>query len=65
MLERSITWQDDGPCNGKVKLLDQTKLPWEYTHVMVETLERMAQSIKTMEIRGAPAIGAAAGMGMA
>ncbi|MFX0101694.1 MAG: S-methyl-5-thioribose-1-phosphate isomerase [Candidatus Hodarchaeota archaeon] len=65
MLERSITWLDEGSVNGKARLINQTKLPWEYTHVVVETHERMARSIKTMEIRGAPAIGAAAGMGMA
>ncbi|MHA1792180.1 MAG: S-methyl-5-thioribose-1-phosphate isomerase [Promethearchaeota archaeon] len=65
MLERTIMWIDEDPYKGKAKLIDQTKLPLEHTHVIVETHERMAQSIKTMEIRGAPAIGAAAAMGMA
>lgn len=65
MLERTITWIDDGNGKGKAKLIDQTKLPLEYTHVIVETCERMARAIKVMEIRGAPAIGAAAAMGMA
>ncbi len=65
MLERTIIWIEETSTRGKVKLIDQTKLPLEYTHVVIETHERMAQSIKTMEIRGAPAIGAAAAMGMA
>nr|MDO8117978.1 S-methyl-5-thioribose-1-phosphate isomerase [Candidatus Sigynarchaeota archaeon] len=65
MLERTIIWIDETPTRGKVKLIDQTKLPLEFTHVVIDTHERMAQSIKVMEIRGAPAIGAAAAMGMA
>nr|MDO8085067.1 S-methyl-5-thioribose-1-phosphate isomerase [Candidatus Sigynarchaeum springense] len=65
MLERTISWIDDGPDKNSVKLIDQTKLPLEYTHVIVKTCERMAKAIKIMEIRGAPAIGAAAAMGMA
>jgi methylthioribose-1-phosphate isomerase len=65
MLERTISWIDDGPDKNAVKLIDQTKLPLEYTHVIVKTCERMAHAIKVMEIRGAPAIGAAAAMGMA
>ncbi|MEX2757909.1 MAG: s-methyl-5-thioribose-1-phosphate isomerase, partial [Candidatus Sigynarchaeota archaeon] len=65
MLERTISWIDDGPDKNSVLLIDQTKLPLEYTHVIVKTCERMAKAIKIMEIRGAPAIGAAAAMGMA
>ncbi|MBN2151311.1 MAG: S-methyl-5-thioribose-1-phosphate isomerase [Candidatus Lokiarchaeota archaeon] len=65
MLERTISWIDGGPDKNSAKLIDQTKLPLEYTHVIVKTCERMARAIKTMEIRGAPAIGAAAAMGMA
>jgi methylthioribose-1-phosphate isomerase len=65
MLERTISWIDEGPDKNSAKLIDQTKLPLEYTHVIVKTCERMAKAIKIMEIRGAPAIGAAAAMGMA
>jgi len=65
MLERTIAWVDDTPYKGYVKLIDQTKLPLEFAMIDVKTCDRMAQAIKVMEIRGAPAIGAAASMGMA
>ena len=58
---RTIEWLDD----NSVRLVDQTKLPLVTNHIITKSHERMAQSIKVMEIRGAPAIGAAAGMGMA
>nr|KXH72710.1 MAG: hypothetical protein AM325_01410 [Candidatus Thorarchaeota archaeon SMTZ1-45] len=59
---RTIEWLDD---TAKVRLVDQTKLPLTLEHIVTDSHERIAKSIKTMEIRGAPAIGAAAGMGMA
>ncbi|MHA2041610.1 MAG: S-methyl-5-thioribose-1-phosphate isomerase, partial [Candidatus Thorarchaeota archaeon] len=59
---RTIEWVDD---TNEVKLIDQTKLPLEKSHIVTSSHERMARVIKVMEIRGAPAIGAAAGMGMA
>lgn len=58
---RTIEWTDD----NKVRLVDQTKLPLEKSYIVTDDHERIARSIKIMEIRGAPAIGAAAGMGMA
>ncbi|MHA2143597.1 MAG: S-methyl-5-thioribose-1-phosphate isomerase [Candidatus Thorarchaeota archaeon] len=59
---RTIEWLDD---TNEVRLIDQTKLPLEKSHIVTSSHERMARVIKVMEIRGAPAIGAAAGMGMA
>lgn len=59
---RTIEWIDD---ENKVRLVDQTKLPLEVEHIVTGSHKRIAESIKVMEIRGAPAIGAAAGMGMA
>jgi len=59
---RTIEWLDD---TSQVRLVDQTKLPLVLEHVVTHSHERIAKSIKIMEIRGAPAIGAAAGMGMA
>ena len=58
---RTIEWLDD----NSVRLIDQTKLPLVTSHIITKSHQRMAQAIKVMEIRGAPAIGAAAGMGMA
>jgi len=60
-MERTIEWLDD---TNEVKLIDQTKLPLEKSHIVTSSHERMARVIEVMEIRGAPAIGAAAGMGM-
>ncbi len=59
---RTIEWLDD---TSQVRLVDQTKLPLVLEHVVTDSHKRIAKSIKIMEIRGAPAIGAAAGMGMA
>ncbi len=50
--------------NNKVLLIDQTCLPSQYTLVEINRYEDMAKAIKTMIVRGAPAIGVAAGYGM-
>lgn len=54
-----VIWQDD-----KVFLIDQTRLPKEYSIVEIGRCEDIAQAIKTMIVRGAPAIGVAAAYGM-
>lgn len=54
-----VVWQDD-----HVRLIDQTRLPGEYTLVEIRRSEDMALAIKTMIVRGAPAIGVAAAYGM-
>ncbi len=57
---RTIEWVD-----GRVRLIDQTKLPHEFTHVETDDYRRLAESIKRLEVRGAPAIGVAGAMGVA
>jgi methylthioribose-1-phosphate isomerase len=47
-----------------VRMLDQTKLPLEKTYIDYKTIEGVGGAIKGMVIRGAPAIGVAAAMGM-
>jgi len=54
-----VIWQEDS-----VLLIDQTRLPTEYTFVEISLCEDMAQAIKTMIVRGAPAIGVAAAYGV-
>ena len=54
-----VIWYEDS-----VLLIDQTRLPSEYTFVEIHRSEDMAQAIKTMIVRGAPAIGVAAAYGM-
>jgi methylthioribose-1-phosphate isomerase len=50
--------------NNSVTLIDQTRLPNEYAVVEIHRSEDMARAIKTMIVRGAPAIGVAAAYGM-
>jgi methylthioribose-1-phosphate isomerase len=50
--------------NHRVLLIDQNRLPNEYTHVEISRVEDMARAISTMIVRGAPAIGVAAAYGM-
>ncbi len=51
--------------SGKVRLLDQTKLPWEEIYLELCDYQEVAQAIKEMQIRGAPAIGVTAAYGLA
>ena len=60
MLPKTIEWID-----GVVKLIDQTKLPSKLEFIECKDAKRIAEAIKSMEIRGAPAIGAAAAMALA
>lgn len=55
-----IEWKND-----KVLMIDQRLLPMEETFIEHKTYEEVAKSIKYMVIRGAPAIGVAAAMGIA
>jgi methylthioribose-1-phosphate isomerase len=57
---KTIEWTDDG-----IRLLDQTKLPSEQLYVTCRSWEEVADAIKRMTVRGAPAIGIAAAMGVA
>jgi methylthioribose-1-phosphate isomerase len=54
-----VTWQHD-----RVLLIDQTRLPGEFHHIQIANYHQMAEAIKTMIVRGAPAIGVAAAYGM-
>lgn len=56
----SIEWIDN-----KVKMIDQTLLPHQLKFLEFDDYRDVATSIKVMNIRGAPAIGVAAAMGMA
>jgi len=56
----TIEWKDDA-----VVMIDQRKLPASEVYVTCKTANEVAKAIKTMVIRGAPAIGVAAAMGIA
>jgi methylthioribose-1-phosphate isomerase len=51
--------------SGGVVMIDQTRLPREERYVTCTTYEEVAEAIRSMVIRGAPAIGVAAAMGVA
>ena len=55
-----MEWEDN-----RLKLIDQTKLPDELTYVYCENYHAVIVAIRDMIVRGAPAIGVAAGFGMA
>ncbi|MBA7546522.1 Methylthioribose-1-phosphate isomerase [subsurface metagenome] len=57
---KTIEWKD-----GKVFLIDQRKLPLKYEIINCSTYQEVAEAIKKMKIRGAPAIGVAAAFGIA
>jgi methylthioribose-1-phosphate isomerase len=48
-----------------VEIIDQTKLPHEFRTLRLTTLDAAAHAIRTMQVRGAPLIGATAAYGMA
>ena len=56
----TVQWIDN-----TVALIDQTRLPLEETYVTCRTYEEVAAAIRSMVVRGAPAIGVAAAMGVA
>jgi len=51
--------------NGQVYMLDQRKLPWAEKYITCRTYRDVSNAISRMVIRGAPAIGIAAAMGIA
>src|SRR5437660_2532624 len=57
---QTLEWTDSG-----VRFIDQTKLPTEETYVTCTTHEQVADVIRNMVVRGAPAIGVSAAMGIA
>ena len=57
---RAVAWREDA-----VVLLDQTRLPHEEVWRTLRTPEAVARAIRTMQVRGAPAIGVAAAGGVA
>jgi methylthioribose-1-phosphate isomerase len=56
----TIDWQGD-----KIVMVDQRKLPAQEVYVRCSSAQEVARAIRTMVIRGAPAIGVAAAMGIA
>ena len=58
--EYRTIWYDE----GTVKIIDQTKLPHQFVIKDLKTVKGVISAIKTMEVRGAPLIGATAAYGI-
>ncbi len=57
---RTIEWKDD-----HIRLLDQTLLPGREEYIAIRDVDQICSAIKRLAVRGAPAIGVAAAMGIA
>ncbi len=57
---RTIDWAD-----GKIRTIDQTRLPEEEVFLSLGTVEELAEAISSLRVRGAPALGVAGGLGIA
>lgn len=57
---RTVAWEA-----GQLEMIDQTLLPHEHVILAFDDYREVAQAIKEMRVRGAPAIGATAAFGMA
>jgi methylthioribose-1-phosphate isomerase len=57
-----VRYEEDGP---KVVLLDQRRLPDEEVELECRTVDELVEAIRTLAVRGAPAIGVAAAYGLA
>ena len=59
MIIKTIEWK-----NNAIKIIDQTRLPNELRYVYIRDLKDLWHAIKILQVRGAPALGAAAGLGV-
>jgi methylthioribose-1-phosphate isomerase len=59
---RSVWVDDDG---STVCVLDQTRLPWDFVILRLTQVAQVAHAIRSMQVRGAPLIGAVAAYGLA
>src|ERR1044072_9118279 len=57
---KTVEWSDEG-----VRMIDQRLLPTEEKYLTFRSCEEVAEAIKVMVVRGAPAIGVSAAMGLA
>ena len=57
---RTIDWAD-----GKIRIIDQTRLPEEEVWLSLSSVEELAEAISSLRVRGAPALGVAGGLGVA
>lgn len=63
-LPPTLTWLDP-PAGPAVRMIDQTRLPGELVMLDCRSVEQVCEAICSLRVRGAPAIGCAAGLGLA
>lgn len=56
---KTLTWENDF-----IKMIDQTQLPKELVYLEIKDIPALAEAIKSLRVRGAPAIGIAAAFGV-
>ncbi|MFH1269990.1 MAG: S-methyl-5-thioribose-1-phosphate isomerase [Candidatus Omnitrophota bacterium] len=56
---KTIEWKNNG-----IRIIDQTKLPEELKYIQIKDLKTLWTAIKGLKVRGAPALGAAAALGI-
>jgi methylthioribose-1-phosphate isomerase len=59
---RTIEWNDIENC---IEIIDQTKIPLKLEKKFCKTIDSLIDAIKSLKIRGAPALGAVGGLGIA
>ncbi len=59
---QTIRWSGDA-ATGLLRLIDQTRLPTEYVEIECRDVASVWEAIKSLRVRGAPAIGVAAAYG--
>ncbi len=57
--ERTVIWKD-----SEVVLIDQRKLPTQFSYLRCRRYQEVVEAIRTLAVRGAPAIGVASAMGV-
>jgi methylthioribose-1-phosphate isomerase len=56
---QTIAWR-----NNAIRLIDQTRLPRQLRYITVKNIRHLRRAIKTLQVRGAPALGAASALGV-
>ncbi len=62
MIVQALKWV--GGIDGFLELIDQRRLPAEFVKLQCRSIEQLFESIKTLAVRGAPAIGVSAAYGL-
>lgn len=56
---KTIEWK-----NNRIKIIDQIRLPHRLEYIYIDNIKDLRKAIRTLSVRGAPALGAAAGLGV-